>query len=111
MDTASQKQRLIQRREELLGRVERTHKHIHEREERISANFSEQSVEMESQQLIMSLDADGRNELRAINAALERIEKGTYGECSRCGGEISDARLEALPYAGLCIDCAKASEV
>ena len=111
MDTAKQKQRLIERRQEMLGRVERTHKHIHERDERVSANFSEQSVEMESQQLIMSLDAEGRSELRAIDAALERIEEGTYFECRRCGGEISDARLKALPYADLCIDCAKTSEV
>lgn len=110
MITAKAKQFLLERRQELLGRVERTHKHIHERDKRVSANFSEQSVEMESQQLIMSLDAEGRSELRAIDAALERIEQGSFGECIRCGNRVSEARLDALPYVDLCIECAKAAE-
>jgi RNA polymerase-binding transcription factor DksA len=43
--------------------------------------------------------------LRQINEALERLRLGTYGQCTFCGKEIGAERLEALPYAGLCIDC------
>lgn len=43
--------------------------------------------------------------LAQVESALERIERGTYGRCERCGEEIDYARLEAIPYATLCIRC------
>lgn len=50
------------------------------------------------------------NELRAIDAALARADEGTYGRCTRCGGEIGDARLRANPAAERCIACQTAWE-
>jgi RNA polymerase-binding protein DksA len=47
------------------------------------------------------------NELRvltAIDAALARIDDGTYGRCERCGRQIEEERLQAIPYATLCIE-------
>ena len=46
-----------------------------------------------------------RGLLNKINAALEKIEQGVYGECDNCGEEIGLKRLEARPVAELCIDC------
>jgi RNA polymerase-binding transcription factor DksA len=46
----------------------------------------------------------------AINAALQRIEQGTFGVCEDCGGKIAPARLEALPYTPYCIDCERIRE-
>lgn len=43
--------------------------------------------------------------LRLIDEALERIDKGTYGTCSNCQGEISLERLEAFPQATTCMKC------
>lgn len=43
--------------------------------------------------------------LQKVNKALERIEKGTYGICSKCNEEISKERLEAAPEAELCMNC------
>ncbi|MDQ7051558.1 MAG: TraR/DksA C4-type zinc finger protein [candidate division KSB1 bacterium] len=40
-----------------------------------------------------------------LDQALERIEKGTYGICRECGQPISEARLEAVPHASMCIEC------
>jgi RNA polymerase-binding protein DksA len=48
--------------------------------------------------------------LGEIDAALARIEDGTYGTCTNCGKEIAVERLEAQPWASLCIDCARLSE-
>jgi RNA polymerase-binding protein DksA len=48
--------------------------------------------------------------LAQVRAALERLDAGSYGICERCGREISARRLEALPYATLCIDCQAAAE-
>lgn len=49
-------------------------------------------------------------ELRAIDAALARFEEGTYGMCTRCGGDIGEARLRANPAAERCISCQTAYE-
>ena len=48
--------------------------------------------------------------VRQIDRALERIEAGTFGTCANCGKEIPVERLEALPYATLCIDCKRLEE-
>lgn len=50
------------------------------------------------------------NELRSIDAALARYEEGTYGMCTRCGGDIGEARLRANPAAERCIACQTAYE-
>jgi RNA polymerase-binding protein DksA len=47
--------------------------------------------------------------LDAIDEALERIDAGTFGICSTCGAQIAPERLEALPWAALCIDCQRTS--
>ena len=49
-------------------------------------------------------------ELRAIDAALVRLDDGSYGLCTRCGGEIGAARLRANPAAERCIVCQAAHE-
>jgi DnaK suppressor protein len=49
-------------------------------------------------------------ELAAIESALERMKKGTYGKCEACGASIPLARLQALPYAVLCIKCQQEAE-
>lgn len=43
--------------------------------------------------------------LGEIDAALQRLDDGTYGRCTECGNEIAPDRLEALPYAALCVAC------
>lgn len=43
--------------------------------------------------------------LNQVNAAIDRLDTGTYGKCVRCGKDIAARRLEALPYVTLCIDC------
>jgi len=47
---------------------------------------------------------------RAVHGALDRLEKGDYGRCQTCGGEIGEERLDALPYAEHCIVCAEQAE-
>jgi RNA polymerase-binding transcription factor DksA len=42
--------------------------------------------------------------LREVDTALERIEEGTYGICAACGKEIPSERLDAVPYATLCVE-------
>lgn len=55
--------------------------------------------------LLNSLGEADQRRLTMIDRALERIAKGTYGLCLLCNEAIPEARLEALPYAALCVDC------
>lgn len=55
---------------------------------------------------VSSLADDGRTQLDEIDAALARVDAGTYGVCERCGQPIPDGRLEARPTATRCVTCA-----
>jgi RNA polymerase-binding transcription factor DksA len=57
-----------------------------------------------------TLGENSEHVLSEINVALKRIEDGTYGTCASCGQEIAPARLEAYPWALLCIDDARKAE-
>jgi DnaK suppressor protein len=57
-----------------------------------------------------TLEENSTQVLVEIDAALQRIEAGTYGICTNCGREIPLARLEAYPWASLCIDCKRERE-
>ena len=55
----------------------------------------------------MALRRRAKRKVRSLQDALARLEEGTYGICERCGREIGAQRLEAIPEARLCIDCAQ----
>ena len=57
-----------------------------------------------------TLEDNAEQVLKAIDAALGRIEDGTYGMCVSCGKPIPEERLEAMPWADLCIDCKSEQE-
>ncbi|MDH4209195.1 MAG: TraR/DksA C4-type zinc finger protein [Anaerolineae bacterium] len=50
-----------------------------------------------------------RRKVRALEEASQRFEEGTYGVCERCGRQIGAERLEIMPQARLCIQCAEQS--
>lgn len=58
----------------------------------------------------LSLGNNLRDLLDKVRSALRRLDAGTYGTCERCGRPIDKARLKALPYSVLCIDCKKLEE-
>ncbi|OLF14986.1 TraR/DksA family transcriptional regulator [Actinophytocola xanthii] len=63
------------------------------------------TIAFERAQVAGLLD-QARAELRALDAAEERLAKGTYGACTRCGHPIAPERLEALPATITCVRCA-----
>lgn len=65
---------------------------------------------MQQQAMAQAAALSVQARLAAIEAALRRIDDGSYGECPECGEAISAARLEARPEARLCIDCESAAE-
>jgi DnaK suppressor protein len=71
------------------------------------ADAGSASFERETAQ---SLSRHTRKLLEQIDDALRRMDAGTYGVCERCGERIEPERLEALPYAQLCMDCKRRDE-
>ncbi len=62
------------------------------------------------QEFTLSLMQNEEQTLDLIEASLERIEEGTYGQCEECGVKIPKTRLNAIPYANLCVKCAARQE-
>ncbi len=59
---------------------------------------------------LQALNASDVRRLKLIESALSRIKNGRYGLCMRCGKKIPKERLEAIPYALMCIDCKSSEE-
>lgn len=101
------KQRLSNKRTELAQRLARINQDIRHAKKPLDADFAEQAVERENDEVLDALGESLRTELALIEAALSRIERGQYGICERCGQAIPVARLEALPNALRCVACEK----
>ncbi len=69
-------------------------------------DWEELAVERETDEVLEATGMAGQVEIPQIRAALARIADGSYGECARCGAEIPQARLDALPWTPLCRECA-----
>ena len=67
--------------------------------------FSDRSHTTEERSRLISVVTSLRSNLREVDHALAKLEAGTYGTCERCGRPISPERLEALPWAMLCMEC------
>jgi DnaK suppressor protein len=73
-----------------------------ERTDRVQAEVPEE--------VLQKLDEQSRREVDDIQAALGRIQAGTYGLCESCGQGINEARLKALPMARRCVRCQEHTE-
>lgn len=66
----------------------------------------DEALERDDDEVLEDLGAAGLQEIRMIEAALDRIKQGTYGSCVVCGEEIAPERLDILPQTPTCRDCA-----
>jgi RNA polymerase-binding transcription factor len=60
--------------------------------------------------LLYNLHEGGFTRLRFIQEALKALDRGQYGECVSCGNDINEKRLDAVPWATMCILCQEAAE-
>ncbi len=96
-------QQLKTRLEFLTQRLERIETHLEKPPEQ---DWEDRAQEAEMDEVLDELGTTGTQEIEAIHAALVRIEGGTYGICVRCGEDISEERLDAVPHTPLCRVCA-----
>ena len=73
-------------------------------------NPADQARESHDRELDESLEENAEQLVHEIDVALRRIGDGTYGTCARCGEPIPEERLEAVPYATLCLGCRRLEE-
>ena len=116
MDKKVAKERLLRMREVFLKKIERLDKELREMEPLVKmGSINDEVFEGASDRTERNFNAvlSGVrfSTLESIKKALARLENGTYGICQNCGDTISDARIEALPFASDCIKCAKSKEV
>ena len=77
-------------------------------DEVVDQHLGDTATAMHDREMDYTLTDNEEQVLAKIDAALRRIEDGTYGICTNCGRPIAEERLEARPWADLCIDCARA---
>ena len=106
MHSDAARDRLQQRRRELQERAERIHSDLRGEAIPVEGGFSEQATAHANDTVLEAIQASAQVELEQIDNALRRIEEGCYERCTRCGGAIGQARLEAIPYATTCMACA-----
>lgn len=105
------KQKLIEQKNTILGSLaaqNEDYKKIVEGGE--SGDEVDVASDVVDGRLLESLGAQDSNRLQMINNALDRIKQGTYGRCLVCKEEIPEERLEAIPYAFMCINCQSRNE-
>ena len=71
----------------------------------IGNHLADDATEVFTRERNLALRNNAQDLLAQVEAALQRLDEGTYGTCARCDREIDIERLEALPYATLCITC------
>ena len=75
-----------------------------------SGDEADVAADVIDRQLLTSIGTQDAIRLQQIENALDRINQDKYGRCIKCGKEIPEERLEVLPYALMCIQCASAEE-
>lgn len=103
MDLVKQKKVLMERREKLTSHLSKVEQTL---DETPSKDWEDRSSERQGDEVLESLGNAELSELRRIDAALDRISGGNYGDCQQCGSPISDTRLELLPDTPFCKRCA-----
>jgi DnaK suppressor protein len=119
LDTEYFKELLLEKRRAVVEALEYLHKENpgsleEETGELVSGSadqhMADTATETVGREIDYTLEASDGRLLAAIDAALARIDAGIYGVCVNCGAQIAPERLEAMPWATLCIDCKRKEE-
>ncbi len=116
IDTESLRTKLLEERKRVIDAIDYLH---HENPGSIEDETDEMAIDNHlaetasvtlDREIDYTLEENSVQVLAAIDAALARIDAGTFGICRTCGKPIPPERLEAIPYATQCIDCKRKEE-
>lgn len=114
-ELAKYREILLDKREALLGQVASLDEVVANSAKATESSKSPLSIaenasdSYEQDFAFMSMESE-EGLIRKIEEALQRIREGTYGACADCGDPIKTERLEALPFANLCVGCQEKEE-
>jgi len=103
------REQLEAKRKELVASYKRSQQANRQREED-PLDLADTATELYTQEFNYSLSENDRAQLALVDAALNRMEEGVYGECEECGEKIGKKRLQAVPWAIYCLDCQEEKE-
>jgi len=106
-NSSNYKSKLLALRNDLTQRVSAINKDLHHEEIAIEKDFAEQATQLENDEVLNSLSDEAKARVMQIDKALLRIKNSTFGRCGECSADIDPKRLDAVPYAELCITCAQ----
>jgi len=104
------KQRLVAKRKELVSEVRGSSVGSLETNADGIQDIADQASSAYTKEFLLSIGDAERRMLRQVDEALDKIRQDTYGLCESCGEMINERRLEALPFARLCIKCQEKEE-
>ncbi|MDO8354897.1 MAG: TraR/DksA family transcriptional regulator [Nitrospirota bacterium] len=108
-------QMLMRKRQEIIKEIEGSlgQSLIEDKQRRLESarDVGDQALMDLDRELGISLMEMRNRRRQAIDEALTRLTEGTYGICAECGVEISERRLEAVPFAKLCVECQSKEEL
>ncbi len=116
LETDRFRQRLLEERRRVLDAIDYLHHEnpgslASESEEvPLDNHLAETATVTLDREIDYSLEENETAVLRAIDAALRRIDDGRFGVCESCGRPIGEERLDARPWATLCIECKRKEE-
>ena len=87
------------------ARIDATNTQLEALTDRVERGFADSAHSTEERARALSVLKALRSNLGWVERALRKMDLGTYGPCESCGTAISDERLDALPWAVLCIAC------
>jgi DnaK suppressor protein len=97
--------KLLARRESLFSQVTEAEMSSRERDLEATQDPADMAANAYTKELLISMSANDRKLLQLIDEALERVERGEYGECVNCGEPLAEKRLDAVPWARYCLKC------
>src|SRR5438552_1684982 len=107
---ADLRQHLLDLKTKLLGEMESESKAERESNKDEGMDTYDLASEERDREINFILSDRGRNKVKHIDDALQRMDEGSYGMCDSCGLEIGEERLEAMPFTRLCRDCQQEQE-
>lgn len=113
VDVERHREALLEERKRILAAIDYLHEESPSSADQaaleswIDDHLAENAAETLDREIDSTLEENAEHVLGEVDRALARIEDGTFGKCVTCGKDIAPERLEAIPYAAQCIDCAR----
>jgi DnaK suppressor protein len=109
-EAARVKEALLAKRAETLALLERSADYGKQRLREDAEDLVDQATDSQAREVVYALSSAEGNMIRLIDGALERLDEGEYGVCISCGEPIQKRRLQAVPWATLCVPCKELQE-